>query len=756
MVTTLSGNCRSFPNRRPFTPSAHQNRAADLLSQTNNRGLLFYHNLGSGKTCTSILAADILVRTKGNGIKQVHVFTPGSLRSNFISEYCSLCGKRPQTFKKRYNFWTYNASNITKTLEEVDLNNSVIIVDEVHKVISEYLHKAPRGVYLYNRFLRATNVKIMLLSATPVRQSPIEVAYIANLLVAAPQNGFGTLKSDFTRYITGEFGNMKIVDGAALSRKLYGLISYVPSAGLEFYPELIRDPRNIYYTRMSRDQYNVYLLTRTKENTWRNISDDSIKMTRGQGRVGFANKLKGLRTMGWNRTVSRRAGNILVPNNLETIGYTYENPYSKKFQDIYYGNLDFEAETVEGITQKEQKNAPKETLMVLKDVAPRGWITEKYIKKIKDKWSAKYFKLLENVVRLPGKHAIYAENKERGGVYFIQALLQSCSIPCLVYAGGLTDSQRKGIVGAFNTPQNDDGHLIRAFIFTSAGMTGISLLTTRHLHQMDPISSPVEQLQFEGRVVRYKGHERLPPNERNVTLHQYLSVVPEFTLKDEESVQISYNSDMEMFYRAKNGMNDLEMLNDLLKMAAVDCTEYFPADQCYSPTGPPPVEVKVPGTVKTNTDTPFQYAKESLILYGLYKGITPLRMPNKGSVALMKKYTWARPTKKGKIIPDDGQYVRVAPEPTEDYIRYAKTHTIIKKGIDTLIWGFIVGMIDKPTPKELDILAEEIEEYGKETRNKINSIAIYAGDQKSLGSFASSWVSFARKNNITVTLYTTS
>ena len=52
------------------------------------RGLLVYHGLGSGKTCSAIAAAEALYGTSN---KKIIVMTPFSLRPNFISEV-SFCG----------------------------------------------------------------------------------------------------------------------------------------------------------------------------------------------------------------------------------------------------------------------------------------------------------------------------------------------------------------------------------------------------------------------------------------------------------------------------------------------------------------------------------------------------------------------------------------------------------------------------------------------------------------------------------------
>ena len=62
------------------------------------RGILVYHGLGSGKTCTSIATAEALFSTAN---KKIIVMTPFSLRKNFLKEV-SLCGFRHFRLS---NFW---------------------------------------------------------------------------------------------------------------------------------------------------------------------------------------------------------------------------------------------------------------------------------------------------------------------------------------------------------------------------------------------------------------------------------------------------------------------------------------------------------------------------------------------------------------------------------------------------------------------------------------------------------------------------
>jgi hypothetical protein len=69
-----------------------------MRKESPYKGILVYHGLGSGKTCTSIATAEALY---ASAKKKIIVMTPASLRKNFLSEV-SFCGFRHFQLK---NFW---------------------------------------------------------------------------------------------------------------------------------------------------------------------------------------------------------------------------------------------------------------------------------------------------------------------------------------------------------------------------------------------------------------------------------------------------------------------------------------------------------------------------------------------------------------------------------------------------------------------------------------------------------------------------
>lgn len=90
---------RSDPNK--VENFYYQKLVRDYISRdTPYRGLLVYHGLGSGKTCTSIAAAEALY---WGGMKTIYILTPATLSSNYRREL-GKCGYFPL---RNNNFWKF-------------------------------------------------------------------------------------------------------------------------------------------------------------------------------------------------------------------------------------------------------------------------------------------------------------------------------------------------------------------------------------------------------------------------------------------------------------------------------------------------------------------------------------------------------------------------------------------------------------------------------------------------------------------------
>ena len=86
-----------------------------LILYTPYRGLLLYHGLGSGKTCSSIAIAEGMKTDK-----RIVVMTPAALRMNYLQEL-KYCG---DTIYKKNQFWEFIPSSSKGTIND-DLINSL-------------------------------------------------------------------------------------------------------------------------------------------------------------------------------------------------------------------------------------------------------------------------------------------------------------------------------------------------------------------------------------------------------------------------------------------------------------------------------------------------------------------------------------------------------------------------------------------------------------------------------------------------------
>jgi|UniRef100_A0A6C0CXU5 hypothetical protein len=123
------------PQNAQFTLLTHQKVVRDYLNiHSPYRGLLLYHGLGSGKTCSSIAIAEGLKTDK-----QIIVMTPASLRMNYLQELKS-CG---DLLYKVNQYWEFIP--ITK-----DSNKSLIdTLSTVLNLSQDYIKKHG-GAWLVN------------------------------------------------------------------------------------------------------------------------------------------------------------------------------------------------------------------------------------------------------------------------------------------------------------------------------------------------------------------------------------------------------------------------------------------------------------------------------------------------------------------------------------------------------------------------------------------------------------------------------
>ena len=171
-----------------FEAMKYQKFVRDFMQHDSPyRGILLFHGLGSGKTCTAVTASEAMVQDR-----KVIFISPASLKDNFIYKGLMFCGDpaykdNPDLIKQRYSFVSSNAPNTVDQLKKLGtLDNKLIVIDEAHNLVSRMVSglngNSKQGKEIYQMLIAAKNCKIIALTGTPIKNYPYEASVLLNVL----------------------------------------------------------------------------------------------------------------------------------------------------------------------------------------------------------------------------------------------------------------------------------------------------------------------------------------------------------------------------------------------------------------------------------------------------------------------------------------------------------------------------------------------------------------------------------------------
>ena len=489
----------------------------DNIENLPAKGLLVYHGIGSGKTCTAISIAE---KFKNN--MKIVVVVPASLIGNFTDELRSACGnylseedkdiiktlkptndeyikiinKSNEEINKYYNIYSYHKFIKDVERNRLKLDNTLLIIDEVQNMVSI------SGTF-YKILKNAINksddeTKIILLSATPIFDNPVEIALTLNLLrpkiyFPIDDNFEGTFLSNAGNYYKSR--NMEL-----FKNMCNGLVSYFRGALPISYPktnfEVIR-------CNMSNHQLEIYKIARKKE-----LMDMRKKKIK---KITFpTNFLIG----------SRIVSNIAYPNGLSD---------------------------VEGYESLINFNEMKQ-------------------------YSCKFVEIFKNINKATGPIFIYSNFLNYGGLKPFIKYLESNGFKNFnkhnigtnrfaVYSGDETLEQRDIIKKYYNDYNNKNGEQIKILLGSPSTKEGISLLRVNQVHILEPHWNLSRIKQIIGRAIRYCSHKDMPENDRYVNVYLYLASHPELKLSTDEYI----------WSIAKKKDVLIKSFETALKEVAIDC-----------------------------------------------------------------------------------------------------------------------------------------------------------------------------------------
>lgn len=498
--------------------------------KTPYKGLLLFHKIGSGKTCSSISIAE-----QWKKHRKIIVVVPASLIGNYFDELRTPCAgnayitqperhilanhhpldaeyraviKRSNIrINKHYQIISYNKFVSLYEDDQMKLRNTLLIIDEVQNMVSE---KGKFYTALYNAIHEApASLRTVLLSATPMFDKPVELALTMNLLRLPFELPTGNeFNKMFIKTTTSRRGNVtktaKNLD--IFKERVRGYISYYRGAPPYAFPD-----SEIRYvkSKMSPFQYKSYLAVLEKEQK--------------QGKYGF------------------RSGQITkLPNNF-FIG-------TRVISNIAFPNKDINEDGYDSLTNHHMK-----------------------IPNLK-KYSIKFYKIMKKIKRASGTIFIYSNFKEYGGLKTLVKILESHGYSnykdygegksrFAVWSGDEKNSLKDEIKAVFNNPNNMKGNKIKIILGSPSIAEGVSLKRVQQVHVLEPYWNHSKLMQIIGRAIRYCSHKDVPLEKRLVKVYIYLATY------DNE-----YTVDQYIRQLANNKNKLIQEFATAMKEIAVDCT----------------------------------------------------------------------------------------------------------------------------------------------------------------------------------------
>lgn len=458
---------------------------------TPYKGLLIYHQIGAGKTCAAVSIAENWKKKRN-----IIVVTPASLMGNFYDELRSQCtgneyltpkdraifdGLKPASSKynqmikkidakidKYYTVFSYNKFVEKLNNKKINLKNTLLIVDEVQNIVSE------RGSFyktISNAIDKAPDdLRIILLSGTPIFDKPVEIALTMNLLKLPEKiptgNEFNETFLESNKNSKGEITyTPKNID--LFKEYIKGYVSYYRGAPPVAFP---KTEIKIVKCKMSDYQFKSYQTVATNEGPFR--TGDILKLpnnffigSRIISNIAFPKK--GINEKGFQKFDGRRLQIARI----------------KRFSAKFYKMIK-KIKKCEG------------TVFVYSNFKEYGGL--KSFVKVLEYHGFKNYK-------------DYGEGDRRFAIW----------------SGDEKHCMKEELKKVFNQKENQYGDRLKVILGSPSIKEGVSLLRVSEVHVMEPYWNLSRLDQVIGRAVRFCSHKDVPSYDRFVQIYIYIAYHPD-------------------------------------------------------------------------------------------------------------------------------------------------------------------------------------------------------------------------------------
>ena len=609
----------------PIEFHAHQTFVRNFLSsETPYNSMLLYHGLGTGKTATAIgVAEEMRQYMRQTGVvKKIFIIASSNVRDNFYRELFNedlipenlaelqtrvlpfymgeiikevhptldyteitreeLIGRVKNLIRQFYQFQGYRKmaidifhlvkyeNNVLTARSKQSIrnrfNDTLLIVDEVHNIranTENELEMKKIGELLTVAVSHSDNLRLLLMSATPVFNSYLEIIWLTNLLNVNDKRP--KIKTSEVFYTSGEregeyrdaqtLENGVVLEGgeALLKRKLTGYVSFVRgenpySFPYRLYPDFFAPSKTyaIEFISQKTPEQNLPLPTR-QFNGQEITADKRLKYIRLYvNAVGEYQKqvYSSLLQKGVSADVLAEIGQSTKKTGMEKQSLLKLQPIIQSL-NITYPNEKFPISDAGFNSVMIQERQQFRYAPGAERIFAPGEI---------GKYSCKMSAVLDAVMNSTGIVLVYSQFL-KSGIISLALALEEAGItrlngpPLLKDAPSVsrldaltmkpdpaTQFQAKYILVSGSKTyspdnltaiqeavklENKDGQFVKVILISGAGSEGIDFKFIRQVHILEPWYNMNKMEQIVGRAVRHKSHCALPFQQRNVEIYYH-------------------------------------------------------------------------------------------------------------------------------------------------------------------------------------------------------------------------------------------
>jgi hypothetical protein len=458
------------------------------------------------------------------------------------------------------------------------LENSLVIVDEAHNLFNSISNGSKNAIGFYDLVMRTRNIKLIFLTGTPAVNDPFELVACFNMLKGKlydkPKKQFTKIKKpepepepesdsdsgnesddeaegggppveytllpenrdDFNNWFV-DYSNLEIKNKEIFQARLSGLVSYYGPVYFdkndgqprEFFPKEL--PTIVKKIPMSTEQYAAYSIARDKERT---------EASKPQFRAKSERFSIGQKASSTYRVESRQISNFLFPKHAlgPVIGLKLPEKFLNKLTDNDLSEAGLKMNSTKMLTVYQDimdfiKSGKRLGILYssfivsglkvfAKILELRGWrsYNNREIQNTRDE--QEMINKINSEEIIGGRRKAYQRTFKVSGGSVNEYIYKYAII-----SGEIDPEDRAEIVRIFNSPENSHGGLIDLLLISSTGVEGLDLKGLRYGIMLEPYWHDARRGQFAARMIRYKSHEHLPPEERDCQLVIYLSDYPE-------------------------------------------------------------------------------------------------------------------------------------------------------------------------------------------------------------------------------------